>query len=79
MIQKLKADERESVYAEFVQRKGESINGVVGRYESGNLIVTINNRAEGIMPKSEQILGETHHPGERIRAIIFDVKSFGSL
>jgi N utilization substance protein A len=74
MIQKLKADERESVFAEFVQRKGESINGVVGRYESGNLIVTINNRAEGVMPKSEQILGETHHPGERIRAIIFDVK-----
>jgi N utilization substance protein A len=74
MIQKLKADERESVFSEYVQRRGENVNGVVGRYESGSLIVNLSNRAEGIMPKSEQILGETHHPGERIRAIIIDVK-----
>lgn len=78
MIQKLKADERESVYSEFVQRKGENINGVVGRYEAGSLVVNLNNRAEGIMPKSEQILGETHHPGERVRAIILDVKEISN-
>ena len=74
MIQKLKADERESVFSEYVQRRGENVSGVVGRYESGSLIINLTNRAEGIMPKSEQILGETHHPGERIRAIIIDVK-----
>ena len=74
MIQKIKADERDSIYAEFVQRKGEIINGVAGRYETGNLIVNLNNRTEGIMPKSEQITGETHHPGERIRCMILDVR-----
>lgn len=74
MIQKIKADERDSIYAEFVQRKGEIINGIAGRYESGNLIVNLNNRTEGIMPKSEQITGETHHPGERIRSMILDVR-----
>ena len=74
MIQKIKADERDSIYAEFVQRKGEIINGIAGRYESGNLIVNLNNRTEGIMPKSEQITGETHHPGERIRCMILDVR-----
>ena len=63
MIQKIKADERDSIYAEFVQRKGEIINGIAGRYETGNLVVNFNNRTEGIMPKSEQISGETHHPG----------------
>ena len=78
MIQKLKADERDSVYAEYVQRKGENIIGVAGRYEGGTLIVNVNNRTEGIMPKSEQISGETHHVGERIRCMILDVKEAGS-
>ena len=74
MIQKIKADERESIFAEFVQRKGEIINGIAGRYESGNLVINLNNRTEGIMPRSEQISGETHHPGERIRSMILDVR-----
>jgi N utilization substance protein A len=74
MIQKIKADERDSIYAEFVQRKGEIINGVAGRYEGGSLVINLNNRTEGIMPKSEQISGETHHPGERIRCMILDVR-----
>jgi N utilization substance protein A len=74
MIQKIKADERDSIYAEFVQRKGEIVNGIAGRYESGNLVVNLNNRTEGIMPKSEQITGETNHPGERIRCMILDVR-----
>ena len=73
MIQKIKADERDSIYAEYVQRKGEIINGIAGRYEGGSLIVTFS-RAEGIMPRTEQITGETHHPGERIRCLILDVR-----
>lgn len=78
MIQKLKADERDSIYAEYVKRKGEIINGIAGRFEGGSLVVNLNNRAEGIMPKSEQISGETHHPGERVRAMILDVRESGS-
>ena len=74
MIQKIKADERDSVFAEFTERKGENINGVVARYEGGSLVVNINSRAEGVMPKSEQISGETHHAGERIRCMILDVR-----
>lgn len=74
MIQKLKADERTSIFGEFVQRKGEIISGIVVRYESGTLLVNLNNRAEGFMPKSEQITGQSHHPGERIRCLIFDVR-----
>ena len=74
MIQKLKADERDSIYAEFVNRKGEIISGNVVRYEGGTLVININNRTEGFMPKSEQISGESHHPGERIRCMILDVR-----
>lgn len=78
MIQKIRADERESIYAEYVQRKGEIVNGTVGRFEGGVLVVNLNNRVEAILPKSEQISGETHHPGERIRAMILEVRDASS-
>ena len=74
MIQKIRADERDSIYAEFIQRKGEIISGSVVRYESGTLIVDLNHRTEGFMPKNEQIMGQTHRPGERIRCLILDVR-----
>ena len=78
MIQKIKADERSSIYAEFVQRRGEIVSGTAVRYEGGMLIVNLANRAEAIMPRSEQITGETHHPGERVRCLILDVRQESS-
>ncbi|MHC4171899.1 MAG: transcription termination factor NusA [Planctomycetota bacterium] len=74
MIQKLRADERDSIYAEFVQRRGEIISGSVVRYEGGTLIVNLERWTEGFMPKSEQIMGQTHRVSERIRCLILDVK-----
>ena len=74
IIQKIRADERDSIYAEFVQRKGEIISGTVVRYESGTLIVNLDRWTEGFMPKGEQIMGQTHRVGERIRCLILDVK-----
>ena len=74
IIQKIRADERSSIYAEFVQRKGEIISGTVVRYESGALIVNLDRWTEGFMPKGEQIMGQTHRVGERVRCLILDVK-----
>ncbi|MHC4157488.1 MAG: transcription termination factor NusA [Planctomycetota bacterium] len=74
MIQKIRADERDSIYAEFIQRKGAIASGSVARYESGTLIVNLDRHAEGFMPRGEQIMGQTHRPGERIRCLILDVK-----
>jgi N utilization substance protein A len=74
IIQKIRADERNSIYAEFVQRKGEIVSGTVVRYESGALIVNLDRWTEGFMPKSEQIMGQTHRVGERVRCLILDVK-----
>ncbi|UCG46584.1 MAG: transcription termination factor NusA [Phycisphaerales bacterium] len=78
MIQKIRADERDSIYSEFVQRKGEIISGTVVRYEGGTLIVNIDHWTEGFMPKGEQIMGQTHRPGERVRCLILDVKETSS-
>ncbi len=74
MIQKIKADERDSIFAQYVQRKGEIASGTVARFEGGSLIVNLESRVEAIMPRAEQITGESHHPSERIRAMILDVR-----
>jgi N utilization substance protein A len=74
IIQKIRADERSSIYAEFVQRKGEIVSGTVVRYESGALIVNLDRWTEGFMPKGEQIMGQTHRVSERVRCLILDVK-----
>jgi N utilization substance protein A len=78
MIQKIRADERESIYAEFSQRKGTIASGSVVRYERGAVLVNLNQRVEALLPRSEQIMGQTHRPGERIRAMILDVREISS-
>ena len=74
IIQKIRAGERDSIYSEFIQRKGEIISGTVVRYESGTVIINLDRWTEGFMPKGEQIMGQMHRPGERIRCLILDVK-----
>jgi len=73
MIQRIRADERESIYSEYIQKKGQVVNGTAVRYEAGALLVSLGHSVEGIMPKTEQIAGQTHRPGERIRCLILDV------
>ncbi len=78
MIQKIRADERDSIFSEFVQRRGHLVSGAVVRYEGGTLIISLDHWTEGFMPKGEQIMGQTHRPGERIRCLILDVKETAS-
>jgi len=73
MIQKIREAERGSIYEEFVERKGTVVTGTISRFEGGAMIINLG-RAEGFLPKSEQIPGETQHPGERIRCLILDVR-----
>lgn len=73
MIQKIREAERGSIYEEFVERKSTIVTGTVARIEGSALVVNIG-RTEGFLPRSEQIPGETHQPGERIRALILDVR-----
>ncbi len=73
MIQRIREAERSSVFEEFSQKVGTIVTSTVSRFEGGALIVNMG-RAEGYLPRSEQIPGENHHPGERIRAMILDVR-----
>jgi len=73
IIQKVKDAERDNIYEEYKDRKGEVVNGFVQRFEGGNIIVNFG-RAEGVVPPDEQIFRESYRRGERIRAYICDVK-----
>jgi N utilization substance protein A len=77
MIQKIREAERDALYDEYHELIGQMITGVVQRYEGGAAAVQLNN-VEAILPRSEQIPGETHHPNERVRATVFEVRKVGS-
>jgi N utilization substance protein A len=73
LVQKVREAIREKVYEEYVDRKGELINGMVKRFERGDLIVDLGNNLEAILPRKEQSRGEMWNQGERIRVVIVDV------
>jgi transcription termination/antitermination protein NusA len=72
IIQKVKDAERDNIYDEYKDRKGDLVNGFVQRFEGGAIIVNLG-RAEGVIPPSEQIFRESYKRGDRIRAYVVDV------
>jgi N utilization substance protein A len=77
LIQKIRENERTSILDEYMEQKGQIISGSVSRFEGNALIVSVG-RSEGFLPKSEQIPGETHNTGERIRCLLLDVRDAGN-
>jgi N utilization substance protein A len=73
IIQKVKDAERDNIYEEYKDKKGEIVSGFVQRFDGGNIIVNLG-RAEGLIPSSEQIFREVYKRGDRIRAFVCDVK-----
>src|SRR4051812_29141962 len=73
MIQLIRQDERGAIYEEYKERVGQITTGTIARFEGGTMIVNLG-KTEGIMPRSEQIPGEQHQVGERIQALIMEVR-----
>ncbi|VAV93533.1 Transcription termination protein NusA [hydrothermal vent metagenome] len=73
IVQKVRDAERERQYAEFKDRVGEVVNGVVKRAEYGNVIVDLG-RGEGIVRRDEGLPRENFRTGDRIRSYIYDVR-----
>jgi transcription termination/antitermination protein NusA len=77
MIQKIREAERDTLYEEYEEMRGQLVQGVIQRYDGGTATVALSN-VEAILPRSEQIPGETHHVNERVRATVYEVKKAGS-
>src|SRR5712691_8339922 len=76
MIQKIREAECNATFDEYAAMKGDLVHGTVQRFEGGSALVSLG-RSEAILPRSEQIPGETHHVGERVKAVILDVRKVG--
>jgi N utilization substance protein A len=74
IIQRVRDAERDIVFDEYKDRKGEIVNGIVRRFEKGALIVDLG-RAEAVLPVKEQVPRENYRPGDRIRAYVLDVNN----
>jgi len=72
IFQKVREAERENVYEEYGKQIGEVVNGLVKRFESGDIVVEIG-RVEGLLPRREQSRAENYTTGDRVRAVITDV------
>ena len=73
LYQKVREAEREKVYNEFKDKHGELENGYVKRFERGDMIIDLNGKTEGIIPRSQQSRAERYSQGDRIKAVIIDV------
>ena len=72
IIQRTRDAERENVFNEYKDRKGEIVTGIVRRFERGNIIVDLG-RAEAVLPVREQVPRESYRAGDRIQAYVLDV------
>lgn len=75
IVQRLRDAERNMVYDDYKDRKGEVIHGIVQRFDKGAITVNLG-RTEAELPLKEQIPRESYKQGDRVRAYILDVKQF---
>jgi len=73
ILQRLREAEREIVMNEYEDKIGTVINALVSRVE-GNIVRVDLGKAQGIMPRSEQIQGERYYPGQRLKVFLKDVE-----
>lgn len=77
IIQKIREAERDALMEEYAGQVGQLVTGIVQRNEGGATTVSLGT-VEAILPRGEQIPGETHHPNERLRAVVYEVKPQGN-
>jgi len=75
-IQKVREAERDVLYDEYETRVGSLVNGTVQRFDNDSLVINLG-RTEAFLPREERVRGETFSPGDRIRAIVLEVRKDG--
>jgi N utilization substance protein A len=77
MIQKIREAERDSQFEDYLAMRGQIVTGTVARFEGGTATINLA-KVEGILPRSEQIPGEAYRVGERVRAVVLEVRKAGT-
>ncbi|HUE17275.1 MAG TPA: transcription termination factor NusA [Planctomycetaceae bacterium] len=77
IIQKIREAERDALFDEYAALRGNIVTGTITRLEGGTATVNLG-KVEGLLPRGEQIPGESHRVSERVRAVVIDVRKAGS-
>lgn len=72
LMQKLKEEEKNSIYNEYILRKGEIVSGIVNRIEKNAVVVDLG-KSEAYLSFKDMIPGEMFTPGDRVKAYLEDV------
>jgi N utilization substance protein A len=73
IVQRIREAERDMVFDEFNQKLDKLVGGTVQRYEQRNMFVDLD-KAEAVLPLSEQVPGEVFRIGSRIRVYVMEVR-----
>jgi transcription termination/antitermination protein NusA len=74
--QRIREAERAIRYAEYIDRVGDVVTGIVQQAgDRNNVLVDLGNNVEALLPRSEQVDGERYEQGARIKAVITEVRS----
>ena len=76
IIQRMRDAEQEIIYEEYKDRRGESVSGIIQRRDKAGWIINLG-RTEALLPKEEQIPREHYKRGDRVQAILIDVRKEG--
>jgi len=72
--QRIREAERKSQYDHYNSMAGEIVNGIVQAVNPGGFTLGLDRKAEGHMPRSQQIRGERFRVHDRVRALLLEVK-----
>src|SRR2546422_10886772 len=75
IVQRIREAERAMMFAEYRERVGELIAGLVQQSDSRYTLVQLRERVEALLPKSEQVDGERYDHSQRIKAVIKEVSA----
>ncbi len=77
-MQKIREAERDKVYGQFETQVGTVVAAIVHKIEGPNIILMLNGKNEALLPRSERILSERLHVGDRLRILVKEVRKEGS-
>jgi N utilization substance protein A len=75
IVQKVREAEREKIVAEYQERVGELLSGIVKRVDRNGVYIDLGGNAEGFVPREHMIPREPVRPQDRLKALMYEVRS----
>lgn len=73
LLQRVREAERDIIFNQFQENRGQLIRGIVRRFEKGHNIIVDLGKTEGVLPNREQTPRETYRPGDRVVAYVKEI------